>query len=132
MGHQPKHAASYCAPAASPLAAEPQAPVGVDYLAIENSPQFRRLRSTQRRFVIPVVAAGLAWYLAYVLAASWAPGFMATKVTGFVNWAIVIGLVQILTTFGATLMYVWFANKKLDPEAARIRRQIESAAGGAV
>jgi uncharacterized membrane protein (DUF485 family) len=98
----------------------------VDYIAIENSPKFERLRSTHRRFVIPAVTVGLVWYIVYVLLASWATDFMSTPVFGHVNWAIIIGLAQIFTTFGATLMYVAFANRKLDPEAAEIRHEIES------
>jgi uncharacterized membrane protein (DUF485 family) len=101
----------------------------VDFVAIENSPQFERLRSTHRKFVIPVVTVSLIWYIAYVLMASWATDFMSAKVFGFVNWAVVIGLAQIFTTFAATLLYVWFANKKLDPEAAQIRHQIEGETG---
>jgi uncharacterized membrane protein (DUF485 family) len=98
----------------------------VDFVAIENSPQFNHLRTTHRRFVIPVVTAGLVWYIVYVLLASWATGFMSTKVIGNVNWAIILGLAQILTTWVATLVYVWFADKKLDPEAAAIREAIET------
>ncbi|MDR2381755.1 MAG: DUF485 domain-containing protein [Bifidobacteriaceae bacterium] len=104
---------------------------GVDYVAIEDSAQFRRLRATHRRFVIPAVAAGLAWYIAYVLLASWATDLMSAKVFGDVNWAVVLGLAQIATTFAATGLYVWFANQKLDPEAAAIRQEIETAAGAA-
>ncbi|MDR2380491.1 MAG: DUF485 domain-containing protein [Bifidobacteriaceae bacterium] len=99
---------------------------GIDYLAIERSPQFNRLRLRHRRFVIPVVIAGLIAYLAYVLAASWGTGFMSLKVIGNINWAMLAGLAQIVTTFAVTLVYVWFANRKLDPEAAQIRHRIES------
>jgi uncharacterized membrane protein (DUF485 family) len=98
----------------------------VDYIAVENSPEFRQLRSTHRRFVIPALIVGLVWYITYVVLASWADDFMSTKVWGNINWAIVIGLAQIFTTFGATLLYVWFANKKLDPEATRIRNELEA------
>jgi uncharacterized membrane protein (DUF485 family) len=101
----------------------------VDYIAVEDSPQFQRLRSTHRKFVIPVVTASLIWYVVYVLMASWATGFMTAKAFGEVNWAIVLGLAQIFTTFAATLVYVWFANKKLDPEAAQIRNEIEDQMG---
>ncbi|MDR3361185.1 MAG: DUF485 domain-containing protein [Bifidobacteriaceae bacterium] len=103
----------------------------VDYVAIEDSPQFGRLRRTHRMFVIPAVTAGLIWYVAYVVLASWATDFMSAKVIGNVNWAVVIGLAQIVTTFAATLIYVWFADKKLDPEAKQIRDQIEAQMGDA-
>ncbi|MDR3106732.1 MAG: DUF485 domain-containing protein [Bifidobacteriaceae bacterium] len=99
---------------------------GIDYLMIEQSREFRRLRRTQRGFALPLVIAGLVWYIVYVLLASWATGFMSTKVFGQVNWAIVIGLAQIATTFAITMWYVRFADRKLDPEATRIRERIEA------
>ncbi|MDR1186696.1 MAG: DUF485 domain-containing protein [Bifidobacteriaceae bacterium] len=98
----------------------------IDYIAIEDSREFQHLRKTQRSFVLPVVTVGLVWYIIYVLLASWATDFMSTKVFGNVNWAIVIGLAQIVTTFVITMWYVSFANRKLDPEATRIREEIEA------
>jgi uncharacterized membrane protein (DUF485 family) len=98
----------------------------VDYVAIEDSREFQHLRKTQRSFVFPVLATGLVWYLVYVVLASWATDFMSTKVWGNINWAIIIGLAQIATTFIITMWYVHFADKKLDPEATRIRERIEA------
>ncbi|MDR2378861.1 MAG: DUF485 domain-containing protein [Bifidobacteriaceae bacterium] len=98
----------------------------IDYLAVDNSPQFQDLRQTQRGFVLPVVAVSLVWYLVYVLAASWATDFMSTPVIGNVNWGIVLGLAQIATTFAFTMWYVGFADRKLDPAAAEIRHRIEA------
>ncbi|MDR1441841.1 MAG: DUF485 domain-containing protein [Bifidobacteriaceae bacterium] len=102
---------------------------GIDYIAIENSREFRHLRNTRRSFVLPVVIIGLVWYIVYVLLASWATDFMSTRVIGYVNWAVVIGLAQIVTTFAITMWYVSFANRKIDPEATRIREQIEAEMG---
>ena len=41
----------------------------VDYPAVQQSPEFQRLRRTHRRFVFPVLGACLALYLVYVLLA---------------------------------------------------------------
>ncbi|MDR0627907.1 MAG: DUF485 domain-containing protein [Bifidobacteriaceae bacterium] len=98
----------------------------VDYIAIEDSQEFRHLRRTQRSFVLPVVTIGLVWYIVYVLLASWATDFMSTPVIGNVNWGVIIGLAQIVTTFVITMAYVRFADRKLDPEATRIRQEIEA------
>jgi uncharacterized membrane protein (DUF485 family) len=98
----------------------------VDYIAIEDSAEFQHLRKTQRSFVFPVLAVGLVSYVVYVLLASWATDFMSSRVFGNINWAIVIGLAQIVLTFGITMWYVHFADKKLDPEATRIREEIEA------
>jgi uncharacterized membrane protein (DUF485 family) len=77
--------------------------------------------------VFPMSIAFLAWYLAYVLLASYAPGFMAIKVFGNINVGLIIGLLQFVSTFAITTIYVRYANKHLDPAAEKIRQQIESA-----
>lgn len=93
----------------------------VDFAGIQQSTQFRELRKRHRSFVFPVIAVALAWYLAYVLLAGYAKEFMATPVFGAVNVGLLIGLGQVVTTFVITMLYVSFANRKLDPLAAELR-----------
>lgn len=100
----------------------------VDYGAVQASPEFQRLRRTHRSFVFPVLGACLAWYLAYVLLATYAHDFMSTPVFGSVNVAMVLGLAQVATTFAVTTWYVRYANKRLDPLAEEIRDEIETGA----
>jgi len=101
---------------------------GTVYEQVQASPEFADLRSRLRRFVFPMSAAFLVWYLVYVLLASYAPGFMAIKVLGNLNVGLIIGLLQFVTTFLITTLYVRYANKHLDPAAERIRERIEGAA----
>ena len=68
-----------------------------------------------------MLALALLWYLAYVLLAGYAPEFMATPVFGNVNVGLLIGLAQVVTTFVITMVYVSYANRRLDPLAAEIR-----------
>jgi len=98
----------------------------VDYGAVQASPEFQRLRRTHRSFVFPVLGACLAWYLAYVLLASYAHDFMSTRVFGSVNIAMILGMAQVVTTFAVTTWYVHYANKRLDPLAEEIREEIET------
>ncbi len=101
---------------------------GTIYEQVQASDEFADLRSRLRRFVFPMSAAFLIWYLAYVLLASYAPGFMAIKVLGNINVGLIIGLLQFVSTFAITTIYVRYANKHLDPAAERIRNKIEGAA----
>lgn len=101
---------------------------GTIYEQVQASPEFIDLRSRLRRFVFPMSAAFLAWYLAYVLMATYAPGFMSIKVFGNINIGLIFGLLQFVTTFLITQIYVQFANKRLDPAAAALREKIEGAA----
>jgi uncharacterized membrane protein (DUF485 family) len=95
---------------------------------MQATPEFAELRRKLRRFVFPMSAVFLVWYLIYVLLASFAPAFMATPVFGNVNIGLIIGLLQFVTTFVITTLYVRYANRNLDPAAEKIREQIEGAA----
>ncbi|MHA6619227.1 DUF485 domain-containing protein [Pseudonocardia sp. DLS-67] len=94
---------------------------------MQATPEFAELRRKLRRFVFPMSAAFLVWYLIYVLLASYAPAFMSIKVFGNINIGLIIGLLQFVTTFAITTAYVSYANRHLDPAAEKIREQIEGA-----
>ena len=96
-----------------------------DWEAVQSSPEFQDLRHRLRSFVFPVTGLFLAWYLLYVLMASYAPSFMAIKLLGNINVGLVFGLLQFVTTFGITALYVRYANRRLDPLAAELRAEIE-------
>jgi uncharacterized membrane protein (DUF485 family) len=100
---------------------------GTIYEQVQASAEFVDLRSRLRRFIFPMSALFLIWYLVYVLLASYAPAFMAIKVLGNINVGLIIGLLQFVSTFVITTIYVRYANKHLDPAAQRIREQIEQA-----
>jgi len=73
-----------------------------------------------------MTVAGLVWYIAFVLFATFAPDLMATPVLGNINLGIVLGLLQFVTTFAITWVYISFANKKLEPMQAELREAMES------
>ena len=92
---------------------------------VQASPEFAELRSRLRRFIFPMSAGFMLWYLAYVLLASYAPGFMAIPVLGNINVGIVVGLLQFVSTFVITALYVRYADRQLDPVAESIRTRME-------
>ncbi|WP_050792857.1 DUF485 domain-containing protein [Gordonia neofelifaecis] len=92
-----------------------------EFLAAQASPEFQRLRTTLRRFVFPMTAFFLVWYAVYVILGAFAHDFMATKVWGNINVGLILGLLQFVTTFGITFLYVRFANRDLDPQAEQVR-----------
>lgn len=95
------------------------------YLAAQESPEFQDLRRRYRSWVLPVVAAALAWYFLYVALAAYAADFMATPVIGNINIGLIAGLLQFVSTFGVTALYVRFANRTLDPVSDKIRHEFE-------
>lgn len=96
-----------------------------DWQAVQAEPEFQDLRRRLRNFVFPVTGLFLAWYLVYVLLASYAPAFMATPVLGNINLGLLLGLLQFVSTFAITAWYVRFADRSLDPLAGQIRADIE-------
>jgi uncharacterized membrane protein (DUF485 family) len=101
--------------------AEPQ----TDWERIQGSPEFTDLRRRLRVFVFPMTALFLLWYLLYVLLADYAHAFMSTKLFGNITVGLVFGLLQFVSTFVITGLYVRYANRKLDPVADGIRARIE-------
>jgi uncharacterized membrane protein (DUF485 family) len=108
-----------------PSPPEPQRAGEEDWETISARPEFQELRRRLRNFVFPMTGLFLAWYLLYVLLASYAPAFMAIKLAGNINVGLVFGLLQFVSTFLITFLYVRFADRRLDPLAAELRTEIE-------
>ncbi|MFI5534667.1 DUF485 domain-containing protein [Kitasatospora sp. NPDC051853] len=105
----------------TPSTAESATPTEVQL--IEQSEEFAALRRAFRGFVFPVTAGFLLWYLLYVLLSSYAHDFMAIKLFGAVNMALLLGLLQFASTFGIAAWYARYADRRLDPKAAAIRER---------
>jgi uncharacterized membrane protein (DUF485 family) len=98
------------------------------WVTAQQSPEFIQLRRRLKVFVFPMTAFFLAWYFLYVGLAAFASDFMAIKVWGNINLALIIGLLQFVSTFLIATLYVRYANKYLDPVSTRIRERIEGGA----
>ncbi|GAA4393981.1 DUF485 domain-containing protein [Actinomadura sp. NPDC048032] len=99
---------------------------GTVYERFQGSTEFQELRRRFRRFVFPMTAAFLSWYLLYVVLSGWARDFMGTELFGAVNVALVFGLLQFVSTFLIAYLYARHAERRLDPVADGIRAQIEA------
>ena len=87
-------------------------PTPQEFVEMRDSPQF-------------ATVAFFVWYVLYVLAAVFAPDFMAIELGGGWNVGLIFGLAQFLTTFIITYIYVNYANKNIEPQAAAIRQELE-------
>ncbi len=99
---------------------------GQQFIDVQASPEFQKMRKTLRTFVFPMTAVFLLWYALYVVLGAFAHDFMAIKVWGNINVGLLIGLAQFVTTFVITGIYVRFANRRLDPQAEAIRNRLEA------
>ncbi|MGL5734898.1 MAG: DUF485 domain-containing protein, partial [Beijerinckiaceae bacterium] len=100
-------------------------PTAEEFIAAQQSAEFQELRKKRRQFTFPVTIAALLWFLLYILLAMFAPDLYANKVWGNINLGIVIGLLQFLTTFLITYVYVKFADRELEPRTEDIRNRLE-------
>ncbi len=100
-------------------------PTAQEFREMQTSPQFVKLKKTYRSFTFPMSVAFFVWYLLYVLVAIYAPGFMGTQVLGSINMGVVLGMAQFVTTFLITWIYIQYANKNIEPQAAAIREEME-------
>ncbi|WP_306231568.1 DUF485 domain-containing protein [Agrococcus beijingensis] len=106
--------------------AEHDDPIAERSVAMQASPEFQHLRRTFMRFIVPAAAIFLAWYLAYVLIAGFAPDFFATRVgDSYINIGLLFGLGQFVTTFAITMLYSRWANRVYDRQAEPLRHEME-------
>ena len=98
---------------------------GSRYAEVQQSTEYKELRRRFRRFVFPMTALFLAWYFLYVLLSSFAVDFMSTKVFGEINVGLILGLLQFVSTFAITIIYVRWADRHFDPAAEALRERVE-------
>lgn len=100
-------------------------PTRDEFVEVSRSPEFAQLRKSFRGFAFPMTVAFLVWYFAFVLLSTYAKGWMSTPLIGNVNVGIFLGLLQFVTTFVLTALYIRHANKNLDPLAGQLRDRLE-------
>jgi uncharacterized membrane protein (DUF485 family) len=91
-----------------------------DFAAIQQTPEFVRLRRRLRLFVFPMSLGFFLWYMSFALLSAYAHAFMSHKLVGEINTGTVLGLMQFATTMAIVLTYQRFARKKFDPQVQRI------------
>ena len=67
----------------------------------------------------------MVWYLLCVVVSVFAHVFIEIEIGGGFNIGLILGLLQFVTTFLITWLYVQYANKKIEPQAAAIREEME-------
>jgi uncharacterized membrane protein (DUF485 family) len=96
-----------------------------EYEQAQASPEFMELKKRFRAFAFPMTVAFLVWYLLFVLLSTYANDFMSAKLIGNINVGLVFGLLQFVSTFVITHLYVSHANRKTDPIADEMRDRLE-------
>src|SRR3977135_4477946 len=86
------------------------------------SPEFRRLITAKRNFIIPAVIFFLVYYFALPLRNGLAPDLMNTKVIGNINLAYVFALSEFVMAWILAAVYIRRANRVIDPRGGAAQR----------
>src|SRR3954471_15794763 len=98
----------------------------VDWTRIERSPEFRELTARRHRFIAGAAAVTFVSFGTYLGLATFATGFMGTKVLGGVPVAWLAAMSQVLVTWAVTWTYL----RKADREFAPLEQRVAERAGG--
>ena len=93
---------------------------GVDWEAVERSPEFQELVHRRRAFVIPATIFFLVYYMAFILLAGYAPDFMGSSVYQGLTVGYCLALTQFVMVLALGLMYLKRADAEYDPLAAKV------------
>ncbi|MGW1677732.1 DUF485 domain-containing protein [Saccharopolyspora sp. NPDC002376] len=102
----------------------PRRPGPPDYVEIAQRPEFQELRSRLHRFVFPMSAAFLIWYIGYVVLAAYLPEFMAIRLVGEINVGLVLGIGQFVSTIVITALYLRYAAQHVDPRVRELHLDV--------
>jgi uncharacterized membrane protein (DUF485 family) len=89
----------------------------VDWEGIERSEEFRELVKKRRSFVVPATIFFLAYYMAFIIVAGYAPDFMAKSVYEGLTVGYCYALTQFVMVLGLGLWYLRKAEREFDPLA---------------
>jgi uncharacterized membrane protein (DUF485 family) len=90
------------------------------FVDIQASSEFAVLRRRRRLFIFPVSLLFFSWYMLYVLLAAYSHDFMSYRLTGQITVGLVFGLLQFVSTAAITLMYNWYAKRRIDPQVRAV------------
>ena len=93
---------------------------GVDWEAIERSPEFQELVTRRRSFVLPATIFFLSYYMAFILLAGYAEDFMGSSFYEGLTVGYCLALTQFVMVFVLGIMYLRKADHVYDPLAQRV------------
>ncbi len=91
----------------------------IDWVAAEQSPEFKELIAKKRRFVLPATIFFLAWYFGFILLAGYAPSFMGTSIYEGFTLGYALALSQFLMVWVLSYLYLKRADRDFDPLAEK-------------
>lgn len=93
--------------------------------ATQSSSKFQKLKKSYRGFAFPLTLAFLVWYFLYVILTAFAREWISTPVFGNVNIALILGVLQFVSTFAIAWLYERHSSHKLDAPSEEIKHEVE-------
>lgn len=91
----------------------------IDWVAAEQSAEFRELIAKRRSFVLPATIFFFAWYFGFVILAGYAPDFMGESIYQGFTVGYLLALTQFVMVWALGFMYLKRADRDFDPLARR-------------
>ena len=92
---------------------------GIDWEAIERSPEFEELVRKRRAFVLPGTIFYLAWYMGFILLVAYAEDFMSKRVYEGLTVGYCLALTQFVMVLVLGLLYLRKSDNDFDPLAEK-------------
>ena len=103
---------------------------GIDWEAIERSPEFQQLVKRRRSFVLPATIFYLSYYMAFILLCGYAEDFMASSVYEGLTVGYCLALTQFVMVLALGIMYLRKSDREYDPLAQRVVTMAGDGDGG--
>ena len=98
---------------------------GIDWEAIERSPEFQELVRKRRAFVLPGTLFYLAWYMGFILLVAYAEDFMSRSVYEGLTVGYCLALTQFVMVLVLGLLYLRKSDNEFDPLAEKAIAEYE-------
>lgn len=99
------------------------------WVETQNSAEFKELRKKFRNFAFPVTIAFLVWYFGYILLTAFARDWVSIEVAPNINIAIILGVLQFVSTFVIAWLYERHSTKHLDSASDQLRDKVNAKIG---
>ena len=98
---------------------------GIDWEAIERSPEFQELVRKRKAFVLPGTIFYLAWYMGFILLVAYAEDFMSKSVYEGLTVGYCLALTQFVMVLVLGLLYLRKSDNEFDPLAEKAIAEYE-------